>query len=59
MYSAIANYITCKKFSVSHQNFLAAITKLVEPKCFQEIVRDPKWRNGMAKEIEALEKNET
>ena len=37
----IANYVTNNKFSVSHQNFLAAISKVTEPKNYYEVVRDP------------------
>jgi len=36
---AIANYVTYANFSVSHQNFLAAITKVTEPKYYHETVK--------------------
>jgi len=36
---------------------LAAITKIVEPRFFHEAVKDPKWRETMAVEIEALKVN--
>ena len=55
----IANYVTCNNFSSAHRNYLAAITKIVEPRTFQEAVKDPNWRMAMAKEIEALELNKT
>ena len=55
----VANYITCAKFSTAHRNYLAAITKIVEPRYFHEAVKDIKWREAMAKEIEALELNKT
>jgi len=41
MQYSIANYVTSEKFTTSHQIFLAAITKIVEPKYFQESVKDP------------------
>ena len=55
----VANYITCAKFSTAHKNYLAAITKIVKPRYFYEAVKDVKWREAMAKEIEALEINKT
>ena len=51
----IAHYVTCDKLSNTHN--LAAITKIVEPRCFHEAVKDPQWRDAMTKEIEALEAN--
>jgi len=53
----IANYVTCTNFSVSHKNFLAAITKIKEAKFYNEAARDPQWRAAMEEEIRALEKN--
>jgi len=55
----LANYVTSTKFSPSYQKFLAALTRVVEPTYFHEAVQDPKWRQAMAEEIEALEKNDT
>ena len=48
-----------RNFSNVHTYFLAAITKIVEPKSFREAVKDPCWREAMAIEIEALELNKT
>ncbi|KAK9178380.1 hypothetical protein WN943_027570 [Citrus x changshan-huyou] len=55
----IANFVTCANFSANHSRFLAAITTLTEPTRYSEAVKDPRWREAMAKEIDALEKNET
>jgi len=55
----IANYVHCNNFSVSHNNFLAAISKVKEPRYYHEAARDPKWRLAMEEEIRALEKNKT
>ena len=55
----IANYVTCKRFSENHKSYMAAITKIIEPRYFHEAVKDPKWREAMSKEIEALELNNT
>jgi len=55
----IVNFVTCNNFSKTHQQFLAAITKLVEPEYYHEAARDPLWRKAMAEEIQALEENQT
>ena len=55
----IANYVACNKFSSTHQHFLAAITKIVEPRHFHEAVQNPLWRKAMEEEIQALEENHT
>jgi len=55
----IVNFVTCENFSSAHQAYLAAITKVVEPWHFSEVVKDANWREAMAKEIEALETNQT
>ena len=55
----IANYVTSTNFSASHQNFLATITKITEPRSYHEAVKDPRWRTTMEEEIRALEKNQT
>jgi len=55
----LANYVTSTKFSPLHQQFLAAITRVVEPTYFHEAVKDLKWCRVMAEEITALEKNDT
>ena len=59
MLCPIANYVTCTNFFVLHQNFLAAITKETKPKYYHEAVKDPRWRDTMAEEIQVLEKNST
>jgi len=55
----LVNYITCNNFSNRHRAFLAAITKIVEPRYYHEAVRDPRWQKAMAEEIRALEENRT
>jgi len=39
---SIGHYVTCDKFSKAHENYLAAISKVVEPRYFHEAVQDPK-----------------
>ena len=55
----ITNYVTCTDFSISHQHFLAAITKVIKPKYYNEAVKDPQWRKAVKEEIQTLEKNKT
>ena len=55
----IANYVSSEKIFASHKLFLATLTKVVEPKYFQEAIKDPLWRKAMADEIHALEANKT
>jgi len=55
----IANYVTCDNFSNTRKCYLATITKVVEPRFYHEVVKHPKWQEAMAKEIEALELNQT
>ena len=52
----LKNYITFTKFSSSHQQFLAAITRVMEPRFYHEAVKDERWRKAMVDEISALKK---
>jgi len=40
MHYPLKNYVTYKKFSSSHQQFLAAITKVVKPRFYHEVVQN-------------------
>jgi len=51
--------VTRDEFSKVHICYLTNIAKIVEPKLFHEATKDLKWREAMAKEIEALELNNT
>ena len=55
----LTHYVTCDNFSNAHKSYLAAITKIVEPRYFHQVVTNPHWREAMAKEIDALELNQT
>ena len=55
----IAHYMNCDNFSVTHRNFLAALTLGREPKSFREAMTDEGWKNSMHEEIKALEDNGT
>ncbi|GKV27163.1 hypothetical protein SLEP1_g36366 [Rubroshorea leprosula] len=56
---SISHFIAYDKFSLTHRSFLAAISTKDEPKSFFEAIQDPKWRQAMKAEIDALEKNNT
>ena len=39
----ITRYVTSANFSISHQLYLAALMKVVEPRFYSEVVREPQW----------------
>ncbi|KAK3038369.1 hypothetical protein RJ639_030269 [Escallonia herrerae] len=51
--------ISYSKFSRTHTAFLAAISSVDEPKYFSQAVKHAHWKDAMAKEISALEANNT
>ncbi|KAK3029403.1 LOW QUALITY PROTEIN: hypothetical protein RJ639_039747 [Escallonia herrerae] len=55
----LSHNISYSKFSKTHTAFLAAISSVDEPKYFSQAVKHAHWRNAMAKEISALEANNT
>ena len=54
-----ANYVTSNNFSYAYRACLTSITKVMEPRYFHEVVKDPHWKELMAKEIEAPTLNRT
>ncbi|CAH9056431.1 unnamed protein product [Cuscuta europaea] len=56
---SLTHYIKYNHFSVPHRAFLAAISMTKEPNSFGEAVRDPRWREAMTREIQALERTRT
>lgn len=55
----IGEVLSDERFSLSHKCFLTAITTEKIPKSFEEAMHDPRWREAMQREIDALELNET
>ncbi|KAK3001019.1 hypothetical protein RJ639_020679 [Escallonia herrerae] len=55
----LSHNISYSKFSRTHTAFLAATSSVDEPKYFSQAVKHAHWRDAMAKEISALEANNT
>ncbi|KAK3042006.1 hypothetical protein RJ639_001708 [Escallonia herrerae] len=55
----LSHNISYSKFFRTHIAFLAAISSVDEPKYFSQAVKHAHWRDAMAKEISALEDNNT
>ncbi|XP_077215980.1 uncharacterized protein LOC143850645 [Tasmannia lanceolata] len=55
----ISHFLSYDKLSPSHRVFSVAISSIIEPMSFREVVKDPKWCEAMALEIQALEANNT
>lgn len=53
------NYVTCNKFFDSHKQFLASVIGDSELTQYSDFVTNPKRRDAMKQEIDALEKNGT
>ena len=45
--------------SSSYAHFCSIITSILEPRFYQEAVKDPKWQEAMNSEIDALVSNNT
>ncbi|CAL1399245.1 unnamed protein product [Linum trigynum] len=55
----IANYVSYDRFTPTHKAYLAAISKLEEPRHFRDAVLHEYWREAMQKEVLSLEANGT
>ncbi|KAK3033514.1 hypothetical protein RJ639_032743 [Escallonia herrerae] len=55
----LSHNISYSKFSRTHTAFLAAISSVDKPKYFSQAVKHAHWKDAMAKEISALEANNT
>lgn len=55
----MSQYVSYNNFSISHKAFLSAILSHDEPKNYSQAVQHPQWRDAMAREIKALEDNNT
>ena len=55
----ISDAISYKKLSLKHTRYSLALSANYEPRNYDEAERNPKWREAMTKEIEALTCNNT
>ena len=55
----IANYVSCDRFSPTHQQFLMAFATSVLPNSFKEAMQNPNWGNAVHKEYDSLEDLQT
>ena len=55
----IAHYVSCDKFTVQDQVFLAHLSTSVEPLSSKNAMKDVRWRTAMQTKIRALEDNGT
>ena len=55
----LSSYLSYDKLFLPHKHFCNVISSTVEPKHYNQVVLDRKWREAMASEIQALEANHT
>ena len=55
----LTNFVSYENISSSHRSFIATISSSVEPNTFAQAEHDPKWREAMSTETQALETNGT
>ncbi|CAL9019569.1 unnamed protein product, partial [Prunus brigantina] len=55
----LSKYFSSSHLSSSYRSFMHNITTSVEPTSFAQANLDPRWREAMAAELQALEQNQT
>lgn len=55
----LQNYLSHSRLSSSHMAFVASLDNHTEPTSYTQAMRDPRWREAMRHEINALEENGT
>ncbi|KAG8076572.1 hypothetical protein GUJ93_ZPchr0006g42586 [Zizania palustris] len=55
----IVNYVSYASLSPTYKSFMVSLNSVLIPKDWREAKQDPRWRQAMVEELEALEKNKT
>lgn len=55
---SLTNYFLYSQLSVSYEDYISKMSTEVEPKNYEEVVKDHMWVQAMKHEIAALEDNE-
>ena len=55
----IANYVSYTSLSTNYMAFIASLQSVVIPRDWKVAKQDPKWREAMIEELNALERNKT
>jgi hypothetical protein len=55
----IGKFMSYKALSPSYRAFVASLQTVSIPRDWQSAKQDPKWREAMIEELEALKKNKT
>ena len=55
----ISNYVSYDALSPSYKAFVASLQTVAIPRHWKEAKQDPRWREAMMEELEALRKNKT
>ncbi|XP_071683308.1 uncharacterized protein [Lolium perenne] len=55
----IANYVSYTSLSTNYRAFIASLQSMVIPRDWKVAKQDPKWREAMIEELNALERNKT
>ena len=55
----LCNHVSLQRFSSTYKSFLVDIDKCTTPKSVSEALQDPRWKEAMDQEMDALIRNQT